>query len=55
MAPLAQPYFQDAWGIGSGAFSALGWAESRFGIDFLVIIFSIVVISVVVVSIICAA
>jgi hypothetical protein len=55
MAPIAQPYSQDACGIGSGAFFALGWAESRFGIDFLVIIFSIVVVSVVVVSIICAA
>jgi hypothetical protein len=55
MAPIAQPYSQDACGIGSGAFSALRWAESRFGIDFLVvIIFSIVVVSVVVVSIICA-
>jgi hypothetical protein len=55
MAPMVQPYSQDACGIGSGAFSALGWAESRFGIDFLVVIFSIVVVSVVVVSIICAA
>jgi hypothetical protein len=55
MAPLVQPYSQDACGIGSGAFSALGWAESRFGIDFLVVIFSIVVVSIVVVSIICAA
>jgi hypothetical protein len=51
---IAQPYSQDAYEIGSGAFSALGWAESRFGIDFLVIIFSIVVVSVVVISIICA-
>jgi hypothetical protein len=55
MAPIAQPYSQDACGIGSGAFSALGWAESRFGIDFLVVIFSFVVVSVIVVSIICAA
>jgi hypothetical protein len=55
MAPIAQPYSQDACGIGSGAFSALGWAEGRFGIDFLVVIFSIVVVSVVVISIICAA
>jgi hypothetical protein len=55
MAPISQPYSQDACGIGSGAFSALGWAESRFGIDFSVVIFSIVVVSVVVVSIICAA
>jgi hypothetical protein len=55
MAPIAQPCSQDACGTGSGAFSALGWAESRYGIDFLVIIFSIVVVSVVVVSIICAA
>jgi hypothetical protein len=50
-----QPCSQDACRIGSGAFSALGWAESRFGIDFLVIIFSIVVVSVVVISIIYAA
>jgi hypothetical protein len=55
MAPIAQTYSQDTCGIGSGAFTALGWAESRFGIDFLVVIFSIVVVSVVVVSIICAA
>jgi hypothetical protein len=55
MAPMAQPYSQDACGIGSGAFSALGWAEKRFGIDFLVVIFSIVVVSVVVIFIICAA
>jgi hypothetical protein len=55
MAPIVQPYSQDACGIGSGAFSALGWAESRFEIDFLVVIFSIVVVSIVVVSIICAA
>jgi hypothetical protein len=54
MAPIAQPYSQNACGIGSGAFSALGWAESRFGIDFLVVIFSIVVVSIVVTSIICA-
>jgi hypothetical protein len=54
MAPIAQPHFQDACRIGSGAFSALGWAESRFGIDFLVVIFSIIVISVVVISIVCA-
>jgi hypothetical protein len=55
MAPIVQPYSQDACGIGSGAFSALGWAESRLGIDFLVVIFSIVDVSIVVVSIICAA
>jgi hypothetical protein len=55
MAPIAQPYSQDACGIGSGAFFILGWAECRFGIDFLVIVFSIVIISVVVASIICAA
>jgi hypothetical protein len=55
MAPIVQPYSQDACGIGSSAFSALGWAKSRFGIDFLVVIFSIVVVSIVVVSIICAA
>ncbi len=54
MAPIAQPYSLDTCRIGSGAFSTLGWAESRFGIDFLVVIFSIVVISIVVVSIICA-
>ena len=36
MAPIAQPYSRDACGIGYGAFSALGWAESRFGIDLLV-------------------
>jgi hypothetical protein len=53
MALIAQPHSQDACGIGSGVFSALGWAESRFGIDFLVVIFSIVVISVIVISIIC--
>ncbi len=55
MALIAQPYSQDACGIGSGAFSALGWAESRFGIVFFVVIFSIVVISIIVISIICAA
>ncbi len=55
MAPIAQPYSQDACGIGSSAFSALGWAESRFGIDFLVVIFSIVVVSVVVISVVCIA
>ena len=55
MAPIVQPYYQDACRIGSGAFSALGWAESRFGIDFLVVIFSIIVVSVVVVSVICTA
>jgi hypothetical protein len=54
MGPIAQPYSQDACGIGLGAFSALGWAESRFGIDFLVVIFSILVVSIVVVFI-CAA
>jgi hypothetical protein len=55
MATIAQPSSQDACGIGSGAFSALGWAESRFGIDFLVVNFSIVVVSVIVLSIICTA
>ncbi len=55
MAMIAQPYSQDACEIGSGAFFALGWVESRFGIDFLVVIFSIIVVFVVVVSIICAA
>ncbi len=46
MAPIAQPYSQNACRIGYGAFSALGWAESRFGIDCLVIYFSIVIVSV---------
>jgi hypothetical protein len=55
MAPIVQPYSQGACEIGSGAFSALGWAESRFGIDFSVVIFSIVVVSIVVISIICTA
>jgi hypothetical protein len=55
MAPIVQPYSQDACGIGSSAFSALGWAENRFGIDFLVVIFSIVVISIVIISVVCAA
>jgi hypothetical protein len=55
MAPIAQPYSQDACRIGSDAFSALGWAESRFGIDFLVLTFSIVVVSVVVISAVCTA
>jgi hypothetical protein len=55
MAPIVQPYSQDACRIGSGAFSALGWAESRFGIDILVVFFSIVAVSVVVISVICAA
>ena len=32
------------------AFSALGWTESRFGIDFLVVFFSIVIVSVIIVS-----
>jgi hypothetical protein len=54
MAPIAQPYSQDACKIGSSAVSALGWAESRFEIDFLVVIFSIVVVFIVVISIICA-
>jgi hypothetical protein len=55
MAPIAQPYSQDECRIGSGAFFALEWAESRLGIDFLVVIFSIIVVSVIVISIICAA
>ena len=46
MALIAQPYFQDACGIGYGAFSALGWAENRFGIDCLVVYFSIVIVSI---------
>jgi len=50
MAPIAQPYSQDACRIGYGAFFALGWAESRFGIDFLVIFFSIVIISIIIIS-----
>ena len=50
MAPIAQPYSQDACEIGYGDFSALGWAESRFGIDFLAGFFSIVIVSVIVVS-----
>jgi hypothetical protein len=54
MAPM-QPHSQDACRIGSSAFSALGWAESRFGIDFLVVIFSIVIVSIVVISVDCAA
>jgi hypothetical protein len=55
MAPIVQHFSQDTCGIGFGAFSALGWAESRFGIEFLVIIFSIVVVSTVVISAVCAA
>jgi hypothetical protein len=50
MAPIVQPYSQDACGIGYGALSALGWAESRFGIDFLVVFFSIIIISVIIIS-----
>ncbi len=50
MAPIEQPYSQDACGIGYGAFSALGWAESRFGIDFLVVFSSIVIVSVIIIS-----
>jgi hypothetical protein len=50
MAPIAQPYSQDTCGIGNGAFSALGWVESRFGIYFLVAYFSIVIVSVIIVS-----
>ena len=46
MAPISQPYSQNTCRIGYGAFSALGWAESRFGIDCLVIYFSIVILSV---------
>jgi len=45
MVPIAQPYSQDTYGIDDGVFSALGWAESRFGIDCLVIFFSIVIVS----------
>jgi hypothetical protein len=47
---LLQHAYQDACGIGYGAFSALGWAESRFGIDFFVVFFSIVIISYIIVS-----
>jgi hypothetical protein len=50
MALIAQPYSQDACGIGYGAFSALGWAESRFGIDFVVVFSSIVIVSIIIVS-----
>jgi hypothetical protein len=50
MAPIAQPYSQDACGIGYGAFSALGWAESRFGIDLLVVFFSIIIVSIIIIS-----
>ena len=31
--PIAQPHSQDTCGIGSGPFSALGWPEGWFGID----------------------
>jgi hypothetical protein len=48
MAPIAQPFSQDACKIGSCAFSALGWVESRFGIDFLVVIFFVVIVSIIV-------
>jgi hypothetical protein len=50
LVPIAQPYSQDACRIVYGAFSALGWAESRFGIDFLVFFFFIVIVSVIIVS-----
>jgi hypothetical protein len=51
MTPIAQPYSQDAsCGIDYGVFSALGWAESRFGIDCLVVFFSIVIVSIIIVS-----
>jgi len=50
MAPIAQSYSQDACGIGNGVFSCLGWAESRFGIDCLVVFFSIVIVSIIIVS-----
>jgi len=50
MAPIAQPYSQDACGIGYGVFSALGWVESRFGIECLVVFFSIVIVSIIIVS-----
>ncbi len=50
MTPIAQPYSQDACGIGYGVFSALGWVESRFGMDFLVVFFSIIIISIIIIS-----
>jgi hypothetical protein len=50
MVPIGQSYSQDACGIGYDAFFALGWAESRFGIDFLVVLFSIVIVSVIIIS-----
>jgi len=52
MALIAQPYSQGTCGIGYGVFSALGWAESRFGIDCLVVFFSIVIVivSIIIVS-----
>ena len=50
MAPIVWPYSQDACGIGYGVFSALGWAESRFEINFLVVFFTIVIVSVIIVS-----
>ena len=34
MALITQPYPQDACGIGSAPISALGWAEDRFGGNF---------------------
>ena len=48
IAPIAQPYSQDTCGIGYGAFSALGWAKSRFGIDFLVVFFAIIIIYIII-------
>jgi hypothetical protein len=50
MAPIAQPYSQDACGTGYDVFPALGWAGSRFGIDCLVVYFSIVIVSIIIVS-----
>ena len=49
MAPIAQPYSHDACRIGYGAFSALGWAESRFGFDFLVVYFSNAIVSIIII------
>ena len=50
MVPIVQPYSQDAYGIGYGAFSALGWAEIRFGIVFLIVFVSIAIVSVIIIS-----
>jgi hypothetical protein len=49
MAPTAQPYSQIACEIGYGAFSALGWVENRFGIDFLFVSFSNAIVSIIII------